>query len=106
MGKRKVAARRGWEYWGPLAAEFEAAPCRHDAFAARHGVNVDTFRQWLYRLRKERPSGARSSRPKFIEVVPARRESGCVLVVGSTEVRFDTLPPAEYLAALLAQAAH
>ena len=34
-GNRSV--RKGREYWLGLVSEFEAAPCRHDEFAARHG---------------------------------------------------------------------
>jgi len=105
MGKRKSAPRRGREYWGPLIAEFEGAPCKHEAFAARRKVNVDTFRQWLYRLRTEKPHTTRKAAPKFVEVVAAKNGSGCSLAAGGIELRFDRLPPPEYLGELLARAA-
>lgn len=104
MRKSKAAPRKGREYWGPLVAEFEASPCKHDAFAARHKLNVDTFRQWLYRLRSERPPTPRKAIPKFVEVVAATRDAGCSLTAGGIELRFDRLPPPEYLAELLVRA--
>ncbi|NQZ98081.1 MAG: hypothetical protein HRU01_16340 [Myxococcales bacterium] len=72
-------------------------------FAARHKINVGTFRSWLYVLRAEEPA-PRNAVPKFVEVVAAKGGSGCTLATGGIELRFDRLPAAEYLAELLSQA--
>jgi hypothetical protein len=86
-----------------LVAEFEAAPCKHDKFAARHKLNVDTFRQWLYRLRAEKPAASRKTALRFVEVVAPKNERGCTLAMGGIELRFEGLPPPEYLAELLSR---
>jgi hypothetical protein len=52
MAKR---SRRGRDFWAELVGEFEEAGAteEHRAFAERHGVECDSFRRWLYRLRAE-----------------------------------------------------
>lgn len=105
MKKQKPAPRRGLGYWGPLIAEFEAAPCTHGAFAARHGLRITTFRQWLYRLRGESPQAPRVPTPRFVEMVASKSEVGCTLVANGFELRFEQLPAPEYLAELLSRAA-
>lgn len=112
MGKRKAveARRRGPGYWEALIAEFEAAPCGHDEFAARKGVNVGTFRSWLYRVRRFGPVATRQRvgpAARFVEVVSEPPKSPelvaleCVVCVANVEVRFSRLPPAAYLVELL-----
>jgi hypothetical protein len=102
------AVRKGREYWQGLVSEFEAAPCRHGEFAARHGVRVDTFRQWLYRVRAQQTSGVIGLAPKFIEVGVAGSKriagGGCTVLAGQVEVRFEQTPSAQYLGDLLARA--
>ena len=105
MKKQKPAPRNGSDYWGPLIAEFETAPCRHGVFAARHGLRVGTFRQWLYRLRGENPRGPRVPTPRFVEMVASKPEVGCTLVANGFELRFEQLPAPEYLAEILSRAA-
>lgn len=88
-----------------MVAKFDAAPCSHDAFAARQKINVGTFRHWLYRLRAGKPRATHRSVPKFVEVVAAKPEPGCTLTAEGIELRFDHLPTPEYLAELLSRAA-
>ena len=92
-----------------MIATFEAAPCGHEDFAARHGLNVGTFRSWLYRLRSEGAdlADAPGDAAGFIEVVsegaapPNRSGLGCTVRVGEVEVMFTQTPAPDYLAQLV-----
>ncbi len=50
--------------WAEIAEAWEGSGELQAAFAARHGVPVETLRSWIYRRRRER--GGRRS--KFVEV--------------------------------------
>jgi hypothetical protein len=94
------AGRRGRDFWAPVVAEFEAAPEQHEAFALARGLNVDTFRRWLYRLRREQTK--RAGRFEIVRVTPSvRPRAACVVEVSSARVVFDEAPEPEYLARLL-----
>lgn len=89
--------------WTRVAAAFEKSGLTQAEFCAIRGLNIGTFRSWLYRLRNER-GGREESGPKLIEVValPERSEdSACIVRVGGAEVRFSVRPEVEYLGALL-----
>ena len=100
---REKPHHRGHAYWSTLVAEFESAPCPHADFCRPRGLNIGTFRFWLYKLRDEAEE-AKSS-PGFVELVVGGRQSTksstCSLVVGKVELRFEALPSPEYLAELL-----
>lgn len=96
--------RRGREFWQGLIAEFEGEGEReeHAEFAARHGVLVDTFRTWLYRLRAERPRRARGVRVLPVTVVGgdgARREIS--IDCNGVALRFAEDTDPGYVAALV-----
>jgi len=90
----------GRGYWSRVIGEYEALGGAHAEFCEARGLNLATFRTWLYRLRGEGHGAA----PGFLEVVGAEGRVGgdaCVLRVGEVEVGFRTLPGAEYLASLV-----
>jgi len=101
MSKR--AKRRGREFWAGVVAEYEGSGQSHDGFCLSRGLEVGTFRRWLYRLRRE-GSGSRRKGPvlQFLPLVPSSASSGPVSVrVGQVELSFVELPTATYLAELL-----
>lgn len=95
------AGRRGRDFWEPVIAEFEAAPEQHEAFALARGLNVDTFRRWLYRLRREQTKSAGRFEIVRVTPPPMRPRAACVVEVSSARVVFDEAPEPEYLARLL-----
>lgn len=80
--------------------KFERTGLSHDAFCEAEGLNVGTFRTWLYKLRQE--GGQRE--PSFVEVVGGEHTSGqeaCVVRFGQAEARFAHAPEPGYVATLL-----
>lgn len=49
--------RRSREEWIEDVEEFERGNESHVEFCAQRGLNVGSFRGWLYRLRRERAQG-------------------------------------------------
>ena|ERR1700722_17103335 len=47
--------RRTRSEWVTIVEEFERADEMHEQFCARRGLNVGSFRAWLYRLRRSAP---------------------------------------------------
>ena len=93
---------KGRAEWARVVASFEKTGLTQAEFCAMRGLNVGTFRSWVYRLRNEQ--GRKEGRPRLVELVaaPERTEdSACVVRVGATEVRFAARPEVEYLGALL-----
>lgn len=91
-------ARLGRSYWLSMVSKFAKSELSQEAFCEAHGLTVGTFRSWLYRLRRE----GESSTPKFVEVIASKSASqACVVLIGKTELRFESLPDAAYLGALL-----
>jgi hypothetical protein len=96
------SSSQGRGYWLGVVREFERSGLSHEAFCADRDLVVGTFRQWLYRLRRE----GLQAPPCFVEVVgqPAR-VSVCVVEYGDASVAFGELPDAAYLGALLRELA-
>lgn len=91
-------------YWQRAVDKFERQGLAQEAFCAAHDLNAGTFRSWLYRLRRE----AQTPEPAFVEVVSSMESGsvdGCVVRIGSAELRFVERPDAVYLGALLRVAA-
>lgn len=95
-------SRRTREQWRELVEKFEGTGLAHQAFAERYGVEVGTFRSWLYRFRRER--GVESF--GFAEVVLAEAPSrGAVRgwrleLPGDVAVHLDATPDPRWLAEL------
>jgi hypothetical protein len=93
-------ARLGRGYWQSAVNKFDKSELSQEAFCEAHGLTLGTFRSWLYRLRRE---GERST-PKFVEVSVADKSASsqaCVVIIGKAELRFESVPDAVYLGALL-----
>lgn len=93
-------ARRSRAEWEDIVWKFERTGLSHDAFCEAEGLNVGTFRTWLYKLRHE----GGQPEPSFVEVVAGERASGpdaCVVRFGQAEARFAHVPDAGYVASLL-----
>jgi hypothetical protein len=67
----EVAMRRNRSEWEKLAAEFAQSNEPRDAFCARVGVHVTTFRWWLTELRRKRRA-SRAGKSKALQLVPVR----------------------------------
>ena len=67
----------GRQDWAEIAAAWELSGERQSAFAARHGVHVETLRSWIYRLRRQRP--AKRSKIVEVRVSPATAPTGTSL---------------------------
>jgi hypothetical protein len=74
----EVAMRRSRSEWEKLASEFARSGETHEAFCARVGARVTTFRWWLTELRcQRRAPGVPKS--KALRLVPVRVREAPVL---------------------------
>ena len=89
----------GRSEWARIVAAFEKSDQSQPDFCAARRLNLMTFRSWLYRIRRENGG----PKPKLVELVPpaVRGDVECSVRAGNTEIRFASLPEAEYLATLL-----
>lgn len=87
-----------------MVAAFEETGLAQAEFCHSRGLNLGTFRHWLYRLRREQNKMPKRRGSKLIELVPAAEQSEsatCVLRVRGGELRFSHCPDAEWLSTLL-----
>lgn len=83
-----------------VAADFERSELSQAAFCERRGLEVGTFRHWLYRLRHELRDAATAEH--FVPLVAtAGTRAPFRLRCGNVEMEFAEPPPAGYLAELL-----
>jgi len=47
-----MRARKSRSEWSKIIKAFERSGESHEEFCSRHGLNLGSFRGWLYRLRK------------------------------------------------------
>lgn len=95
--------KRGRSFWTPLVLEYEqASGVTQAAFADKHGVRADTFRKWLYQIRKERKAPSENLPVRFVEVEPTpfAHPEQVVVEVGQVRVEVDSLPDPGWLAEL------
>jgi hypothetical protein len=97
------------EQWVQVVESFERSGQSHERFCVDRGLNVGSFRGWLYRLRRE---GARStvarSATRLLPVriaPPASPEDGTALeiTVGDVAVRVRGAIGPRYVAELIAE---
>lgn len=105
--------RRDRSEWEKIVAEYETSGEQHAEFCARRRLSIHSFRDWLYRLRRERSTGtvARSA-TKAVQMVPVRVRSAAQpaaapddvleVVVPGALVRVKVGQDAEYIATLAA----
>ncbi len=101
MAKGKALVRRNREYWTDIVAEFEKGSLKQQEFCEQRGLEVGTFRYWLYQLRGQakRQSSAQS---RFVTGQPtlAGLTGACQLRVGSVTLSLMELPSASFVAEL------
>lgn len=108
----KYLRRHGQEFWEQLAEEFDQLQgVSQREFAELKGVNVATFRHWIYRFRKDRGDPnlchswisrhpeADAAHAGFIEV---ELDVSPVVIVrlGAVVVEFGAVPPPAWVAQL------
>jgi hypothetical protein len=99
--------RRSQGEWAQFVEQFERSGQSHEAFCAQHHLNLGSFRNWLYRLRRgsERGKVARSA----TRLLPVRvAQAGAVdeetvieLAVGDAMLRVRGAFGAAYVAELV-----
>jgi hypothetical protein len=98
--------RRGRSFWSTLVQKYEqSSDITQKEFAQKYGVRTDTFRSWLYRLRREEASTAASSAPRFIEVDTSQVDPSAqqvTLELGELRLHLSALPDPGWLAELAA----
>ena len=103
MSKPKREARLGRGYWSKVVEAFETSGARRQGdFCTERGVKLAVFRQWLYRIRRERRAAGVKPTARFVELV-ARSGAGGGTVrfeQGGAVVTFTEVPPPGYLAEL------
>ena len=117
--KQATAKRHGPAFWTQVVEEFERGSESQEQFTARRGMNIGTFRTWLYRLRKERGASTppsppvkkrRRSRAKAVRVLPVTvgsvsqlpDEAVEIALPSGTVVRFPPRVEPKYIGELLA----
>ena len=101
MAKGKALVRRSREYWIEVVAEFESGSLKQWEFCEQRGLEVATFRQWLYRIRGEtKGHGAGASRFVTVRPTVAALSGACQLRVGPVTLSLMELPSAKYVAEL------
>jgi hypothetical protein len=101
MEKGEALVRRNREYWSEVVGEFEKSGLKQRMFCVQRSLHADTFRHWLYQLRREAKAGS-SRASRFVPLRPTTRAlaAGYQLRVGSVTLSLMELPPAEYIAEL------
>jgi len=105
-------ARKSRVEWRAIVRAFERSGQTHEAFCADRGVNVGSFRGWLYRIRREPSADVRlvpvdvPGRVSAIDVVrsmPLRGapSSPVVVVLRDAEVHVALGSDPAYVAALV-----
>jgi hypothetical protein len=110
----KYTRRQGREFWEQLILEFEQTQgVTQRAFAEMKGVNVDTFRQWIYRFRHELDNPevrdgtvVRSAKNKVTNAsfVELKLDASPLVTVrfGAVAMEFSAVPPPAWVAELAA----
>jgi hypothetical protein len=103
-----MRARRVWSEWASIIGEYERSGESHEAFCSGRGLNVGTFRAWLYRLRKASPLPevallpvelAKSAAPLTRALAP--QATDVIVALGVVEVRFAVGTDVQYVGALV-----
>ena len=103
--------RRSASEWRKIVDLFESTPgITQPAFALKRGLNEESFKNWLYRIRRQRRDQAlvhvASQSPQFVEVKPespplSTRSKMSLFVGESLILEFSQRPDISYLASLL-----
>lgn len=100
MARGKAQVRRSREYWTEVVAEFEKGSFKQQQFCEQRGLEVGSFRHWLYRIRND-AKGQSTGQGHFVTVRPTMALSGaCQVRVGAVTLSLMELPPVKYVAEL------
>jgi len=98
-------ARRSRSEWQTIVREFERSDESHAAFCGARGLNVGSFRGWLYRLRRD--SRAPEVELVAVDVAPSRApvDASAPVLVRWADVEICVTPAtdATYVARLVAE---
>jgi hypothetical protein len=98
-------ARKSRGEWSAIIKAFERSGESHEEFCAAQGLNVGSFRGWLYRLRSARATSSDITLlpVEVIAPVAPRASSSIVVEVADVEVRVAIGADVGYVAALVAE---
>lgn len=94
------------QQWTSLVADFRRSSLTQAEFARLHGLNLHTFRGWIYRLPRHHEPDAPDFLPlRLVEDAPDAPPPGLceVELPTGTILRFTERPDASFLASLLLQ---
>lgn len=92
--------------WSSIIAAFEKSGASHAAFCAQRGLNIGTFRQWLYRIRATSSAPSTEIALLPVEVTPPAQPSAggeIIIAVADIEVRVAVGLDIAYVAHLVAE---
>lgn len=105
-----MRARKSRSQWSAIIRAFERSGGSHEEFCSKRGLEVGTFRSWLYRLRKREAPVEIALVPVEVTeasaphpVAAAGVASELVIVVAGVEVRVGVGTDAGYVASLVAE---
>jgi hypothetical protein len=99
-------ARKSRSEWSTIIKAFERSGMPHEAFCSTRGLNVGTFRAWLYRLRREVSLPSPSVALLPVEVTPATMLTVApevVITISGFEVRVPVGADVGYVVGLVAE---
>ena len=101
-----MRVRKSSSQWSAIIATFQRSGESHRGFCAKRGLEVGTFRTWLYKLRRA-AENVEASAPILlpIEITPSlpAREPELVIAVAGVELRFAASTDPSYVAGLVAE---
>ena len=99
-----MAGKLTKKQWLDLVDEFEQNNETQPGFAKNKGLNIATFRYWLYKVRRRRNKQAiETTDVEFVEVRqgPSSSSEAFRIRAGTMTLEFDSLPPASWIAELI-----
>jgi len=100
-----MRARRSRNEWSTLITAFERSGQSHDEFCAKRGLNVGSFRGWLYRIRRTSSGDSKVALVPVDVRFPEPKAGGgeLVIAVQGLDVRVQIGADVGYVAALVAE---
>jgi hypothetical protein len=95
-------ARKSRSEWSAIIKAFERSGGSHEEFCSARGLNVGSFRAWLYRLRATKTTSSEITLLP-VEVTAPVVMRDIVVAVADVEVRIAVGADVEYVARLVAE---
>jgi hypothetical protein len=103
-----VHARRNRGEWRAIVGAFERSGQTHEEFCVARGLNIGSFRAWLYRIRRDASTDVRlvpvavsMSESSETAVAAGGGQAVILVVVGRIELRVPVGSDAAYVAVLV-----